>query len=595
MGEIQKEKKESKTEELLRLVPAKVYEMVGDNYDLKMSLNAIAKRGATAKQQMQYVSLVAGILNQGKDNQMYYDAVSLLNAMITNPSFSFDKLSPELGERMIAASKSIYALSEGFGQEFTDLFFSIIKNKNFDPEECISRKFIKHFVSIMFTTVREAGEISSSLVSVMNLLESKKFTKPMLDDLETLTKLSQGSSAIAMDLLSCYMKNENFSAARIDRKTLKKLSELSKELEQYGLPKIAIESMLRNKHVDISKMSRPLVEHVSKAMDILEKYDSKNYTNCVSIALSFMESPSFDPTSFNENSAKSLTSFVDSLMAVKGKLETVKYLKKFSYSKLGQPSNLVRAFNNYSAGRDLAKKVGAHHNSPEVCLNFAYAINKFGEEKTAALYSEFNIEYFARYGVNTLEEMYEKASGKLKDERPVMVVFATKDDHNGAFYHEIDLLREPSQRYSVLIVEVDKKEDLQEKAKWLSRKYGKIDVAMFSFHGKSSMFTGSASRGGGEFLTTLDEAVISSMKDSFNPAPILVFDSCSTGGDIDAISAKFSELLHAKSFAPDIPFYSLSWSFNKNGQISDVTYHAADENYVGSFRARIFNLGLVDR
>lgn len=236
----------------------------------------------------------------------------------------------------------------------------------------------------------------------------------------------------------------------------------------------------------------------------------------------------------------------------------------------------IRDYDKYLAEINKTAKfvesLGANHRSPEVVANFNWAISVIGEEKTKELYKEFGIEFFGRYKIETLEELYNKM-GDSNDTRPVLLIAYNKNDYNGAFYQEgdkIDGLMK-SQYYNTIIVEVDSEYDFYNRVSEISDKYFGIETMIIGGHGEPERIT----LGSGGDETALDLTDIGKMKqlsNCFVNKPTIILNSCSTGKNEAAIGAVISRIWDAKLFAPKVPTGISSLETNELGQIVGVTY-----------------------
>ena|GEM_PF-6379236 len=258
-------------------------------------------------------------------------------------------------------------------------------------------------------------------------------------------------------------------------------------------------------------------------------------------------------------------------------------------------SILVRYRGDWEKGRRLASSVGAHADDREICINFAYALDKLGEEKTKELYLRFGIEYFARYPPEYLKKMLE---GGIDPSLPLLIVAYNKNDWNGAFYDNFDSMHFLQNHYRMLVVEMETELEFYGQLSKIEQDHGKIDTLIIGGHGSE----GSISLGMGPEeiydLTFEDLREMRKYKYLFKEKPTVILQSCSTGKDESAIGARISRIWDAKLFAPKEPTSVKEIRVDKEtGEISEVIYgekSAVFENgkekqeHAGSLLQRIF-------
>jgi hypothetical protein len=229
---------------------------------------------------------------------------------------------------------------------------------------------------------------------------------------------------------------------------------------------------------------------------------------------------------------------------------------------------------SFEAGRRLAERVIGGFAPPEVCLNFAYAIETIGAERATVLYQRFGIRHFARYSTEVLNRLYERASGRST--RPAALVVLPEYDYNGAFYvagRRLDaLLRD----FDVIIYERDSEQGFFSAASDFSRSFGRTNTLIIGGHGSpDSVRLGAATDEGMLDLTDADQ--ITALRGTLSPNSSIILISCSTGRDENSIGALFSRLLGATLYAPTTP------SNVANFRISGGRVSATFEHRTGVF------------
>jgi hypothetical protein len=230
----------------------------------------------------------------------------------------------------------------------------------------------------------------------------------------------------------------------------------------------------------------------------------------------------------------------------------------------------------WEEGRDLAFSAGIKFDDREVFMNFAYAKETIGAQKTRAIYREYGIEYFARYSKKELESLYEHI-GEKEDNRPLLLIGNNKSDYNGGFYADMEtrtLLTERGKhnKYNVIIFEAETEEEFYEKATKFGEKYFGISVLIIGGHGSANSITLGPGDSEENQLDLSDIKELKKLHGLFAENPIIILDSCSTGANEKAIGAHISEVWGAYLFAPAVPTYVDEFVLNNDGSIMDVLY-----------------------
>ncbi|MBN2121920.1 hypothetical protein JW721_02595 [Candidatus Micrarchaeota archaeon] len=249
-------------------------------------------------------------------------------------------------------------------------------------------------------------------------------------------------------------------------------------------------------------------------------------------------------------------------------------------------TSLLLHRSEWEAGRALAKASGVRVEDREVFINFAYAEENIGAEKTKAIYREYGIEYFARYSKEELEDLYEHI-GETEDNRPLLLIAYNKSDDTNVFYlPEIVGEREILERkghYNIVFVEAENKAELFEKAKKFSEKYFGISDIMIGGHGTAkSIRLGPGLNGTpeGNFLNLLDMKDLEALKGLFADDARVFLASCSTGKDEKAIGARISDAWDAELVAPKQPADILGFDLDEKGRITGPIYNVDEGLFI---------------
>jgi hypothetical protein len=237
----------------------------------------------------------------------------------------------------------------------------------------------------------------------------------------------------------------------------------------------------------------------------------------------------------------------------------------------------------WEEGRQLARAAGVAIDDREVFINFAYAKDKIGAEKTKALYKEYGIEYFARYSKKELENLYGHI-GENADHRPLLLVAHNKYDFNGAFYHPSrkDRIRKPliyGGHYNVIFFEAGSEYEFYELAKKFAGKYFGISAFMIGGHGNEGKIRLGPEIGEEAFLDLNDKSEMKLLENLFAEDALVILDSCSTGANEEAIGALISLLWGASLIAPKLPANIKIFLRSQDGAIEDARYDAEHSRF----------------
>jgi hypothetical protein len=228
--------------------------------------------------------------------------------------------------------------------------------------------------------------------------------------------------------------------------------------------------------------------------------------------------------------------------------------------------------------RALLSALGMHDDA-STRLNFAYAIAAIGEQRTAELHNRLGIDYFMRYSQRMLNEVYDTLQSDYTAGRPLIVIAFNKNDWNGAFYREGQLLDPLLRGYRPILFETDSEGGYYTRIKEIAGRYGLIGTMVVGGHGEAGAIQlGDVSEQGRIDLSDHDELV--ALRGFFAPRPLIVLISCSTGESEKAIGGEISRDLGARVFAPVIPSSGTTYNLDRNGYISGVTYNVETRSFV---------------
>ncbi|MDD5593615.1 MAG: hypothetical protein PHG97_02585 [Candidatus Margulisbacteria bacterium] len=267
----------------------------------------------------------------------------------------------------------------------------------------------------------------------------------------------------------------------------------------------------------------------------------------------------------------------------------------FHMSNLLQKGLLPRdSLKLFDEGLAMANSIGGSDNSPEIALNYAYALGTIGKDKTIDLHRKTGMTFFARYTPDVLEEFHANLETEQTKGKSPLIVSFPMSDINGAFYaagHELDPL---SRYYGLFIFERSEDEALYNDIIGTSKKQGPLSGMIAGGHGDGdSVRMGEGKLKGGwntrntpeiksHLIDISDKSRWEGMKPLFIQAPTFVFLSCSAGQSEHGIEGMFSEVWPSgKMFAPTEDTSSSSFILGWNGAIKGIKYDVPTRKMVG--------------
>jgi hypothetical protein len=245
------------------------------------------------------------------------------------------------------------------------------------------------------------------------------------------------------------------------------------------------------------------------------------------------------------------------------------------FSSIGAGPGLIGILLNepgrFARGTALARRlIGPGFISPEVSLNFAWAIGEIGAERTEALYRAFGMRYFARYSTSMLEQLHRNIGRPADPSRRSLLVMFPHHDYNGAFYREGLNLDGLMDRFNVVIYERADERGFYSAAADFGRRYGRTGSLIIGGHGTpESIRLGENNEAGMLDLTDQDE--MAALRGILGPDPSVILVSCSTGRSASGIGALISRVLRAHLYAPAAPGNVAEYSVDRRGRLS-ATY-----------------------
>ncbi|MBD3398559.1 hypothetical protein GF412_04945 [Candidatus Micrarchaeota archaeon] len=239
--------------------------------------------------------------------------------------------------------------------------------------------------------------------------------------------------------------------------------------------------------------------------------------------------------------------------------------------------------------RHIAKESGAGYKNPEICLNFAYAVETIGEKRTILLHKEYGLEYFGRYPEELLINLFFSDYPHYKKNSPIAFVIYNKHDWNGAFYSDAKILLQLLKSHKIFLIEVNRDNEIPERIRHFLSPHknsfgrfslgGTINALLIGGHGSTRGISLGSSEGGRANITSSDMKMFSRLKRYFAKNPTVILVSCSTGRNEYSIGARISRVLGAELFAPKKDGNISSIKIGPKGEILDVDYTVSSNKF----------------
>jgi hypothetical protein len=235
---------------------------------------------------------------------------------------------------------------------------------------------------------------------------------------------------------------------------------------------------------------------------------------------------------------------------------------------------------SWREGRKLARAAGCSVEDREVFTNFAYAIDAIGEERAIAIHREYGIEYFARYSKKELRNLH-RSIRRGRSRKPLLLISYCKSDHRGSYYFRLPkrekLWDEGS--YNIIILEAENEKELYSKARKFGNKFGGIDTFLIGGHGSGEFLRLGEGEDEEDLLGISDLDEIRGLRTLFVKNPLVILDSCLTGGEGSTIGAQMSGVLGVDLIAPEGITSIEDYILTKKGRIKDIKYKGEDATF----------------
>ncbi len=243
----------------------------------------------------------------------------------------------------------------------------------------------------------------------------------------------------------------------------------------------------------------------------------------------------------------------------------------------------------FGEAKTLAKEAGARYKDPEVCLNFAYAVETVGKDKALTLHKSYGLEYFGRYPKELLEELLRSEHPRHRKLSPVAFVVYNKSDWNGAFYSQANNLEYVMKTHKMFVIEVNSDKDIpkkmEESISFHKTRFGsyflgaKISLLIVGGHGSPHGISLGGYSGSRSYISSSDMGMFRKIREHFVDNPTVILVSCSTGRSEHAIGARISKALGARLFAPKKDGNISSIKVGPTGEILDVDYNVPSNEF----------------
>lgn len=222
-------------------------------------------------------------------------------------------------------------------------------------------------------------------------------------------------------------------------------------------------------------------------------------------------------------------------------------------------------------GREFIEAFNVPVNNYVFALNFGWAIDTIGVERTRELYDRLGIVNFSRYSIEMLEETYQNITNpNLDSNQPLLVIMYPYRDHNSAFHYSGSELDRLLPGHRVIVAEAFTEAGFYNRLSDIAQNNGRIDTLIAGAHGTPSSLEYGYGEEGEIDLTDAEE--LARLRELFVEDPTIILDGCSTGADPAGIAAMFSGELNARSFAPTESYAHIRFLLDENGHIDDVLY-----------------------
>ena len=248
----------------------------------------------------------------------------------------------------------------------------------------------------------------------------------------------------------------------------------------------------------------------------------------------------------------------------------------------------------FDEGFALAASMGGNDVTPEIALNYAYAIGTVGTEKTRDLHNQTGMTFFGRYTKDLLEEFHANLDPEKSKDKPPLFVSFPMTDWNGAFYRGGKALDPLIKHYRLFPSESVDERQVYNNIGRAAEIRGPLSGMILAGHGDENSVQiggektqrGWKRRGSSdlkpELIDTLDKPRWLEMRPNFIDDPVVIFFSCSTGKSEHGIESMFSEVWpNGRIFAPTEDSHLEQPVLGWNGEIKSVRYNVPTRKMVG--------------
>lgn len=225
-------------------------------------------------------------------------------------------------------------------------------------------------------------------------------------------------------------------------------------------------------------------------------------------------------------------------------------------------------------------------------LETMHALEKRLPGSVRRLHEEYGIRSFGRYPIDVLiRQLEEHDSG----EQPYGIILFPRDDHNGAFYHNQEmvqpLLGELNGKYQLKVVECKDKLEMGRRLVYLHQRFGRASFALLGGHGEKDkiIFGDNRTRETTLHREDFEYSSVRGVKKFFVDHPTIILNSCSTGQE-GGVGQELSTAFDAQVIAPNVQtaIKSISVSFDTtNRPVFQVQFgrYGVGTSYVAGVKA----------
>lgn len=531
------------------------------------------------------LSVASMLVDRGAENLEW--RLFLLDALLQNPNFKPEMLTPDLANRLSDVA-NVISKNGNWTKYVFDALGVLLQNPNVKPD-MITVQWAEHFSTVVGSMCKkveqEMGGMVTTHISRLQWIFSSPLFKPeMLGVVEAIGKKS--GAALLPNGLKAWgnlLRNPNFEQERLQEYGLR-LADIIGYIHsknspiQYASVEI-FSNFLENTNFKPSMLTAAFADNLVGTLEtIFREKERHRAIELMSLLYSAAPNPAFKPETLPDF-VKLLSKAADALHS-----NQINIARSNIGFILGIHPTPVLLLHAIIQGSKEANKIAQAReiDSSEVILNLAYGIGILGKEQALELSRRTGVEYFARYSMETLEELYANLDPNHTKEKPLLLAVFNKNDDNGAFYKEGIELEQLTRHYKLILVETDTEDGFYKHTRDVVRRYGKINTILIGGHGEpTSIMLGQDTEKGHLDLT--DRGEIASLRDSFEGraggAPVVVLVSCSTGQH-RGIGSLLSDAWGTRLFAPVYPSSKTVYHLDRGGEITKVTYDVESREFL---------------